>query len=386
MKKLIIILLSLGALKAQAQKQETLLGKTDFYALLGAAPVLQSTPESAFQYTCGRDINCQGNYQLEQDYNNFKRKVELYENQFKAALETKYNAVKKDEETLYADTKNQLNQDPMIQQMGGVDNITNMTEAQRKQAALNAAAVNAASAQFSPFTQAEMQRMMTDPEYARQMTEKFNKMTDKEKEAFVKSKLAAQPVQVSNQEFEQSMAKGQNTKNLIAINLFVAEINTKLSAAANAYGNKVNAMRGSSGSHNDLDAAYKTEYDKIPLVVMGEGKEPDPMKLKALNISFALKHKKRAAQELATVQSALKNMQSVINECIEAYHTYLQENGYRINTDMGDIYNGTNTEVALAQAEGFISESIEYIGRTSYYENKQASGYEQHYQLIIQSK
>ncbi|GGK33874.1 hypothetical protein GCM10007962_30390 [Yeosuana aromativorans] len=370
------------------QSKPSILGNVDFYTLLKSVPTLQSTPEAAFEYACNKSINCQGDSQLEIQYENFKKKMEMYSNQLASSLESKAQGFydKKGQDGLYNDSKRQVNQNELIQQMGGVDKISQMSEKEREAAAKKALAKSTSASAFSPFSEAEMQRMMNDPEYAKQMAAKYNNMSEKQKADMVKNQLATKDIDVSNEEFEITMKQNQIAKNTMDVTKFVGKTSAELSTATELYASNVKRLRNTSGKHEDLDKSYEEEYKKIPLIIMGEGKDPDPKKVKTLNVSYALKHKKRAAQELSQIQIEYKRLLATINEVISEYHSYLEANGYRINGKMKDVYNGTNTELSLAQLEMTIGESISKLAEISYSENSTASGHEQHYQYVLTEK
>jgi len=384
-----LILTFFLVVSAQAQQQKkTILGHVDFYALLKAAPTLQLTPEDAFQYACNKNINCQGDSQLESQYENFKKKSEMYSNQLTASIESKtqeyYN--NKGNEGLYNESKKQANQNELIKQMGGVDNIMNMTEKEREMAAKKAMAYNASSSAFSPFSEAEMKRMMSDPEYAKQMAAKYNNMTEKQKADLVNSKLATTDVDVSNEEFEKQMKKSQSVKNSMNINLFISETTSKMSKAVEAYTYNLEKLRKTSGNHDELSVSYSEQYKKIPLVVMGEGKIPDPKMVRDLDLKYALKHKQRAASELSQAQVEYKHLVDRVNESINDYYSFLDKNEFRVETKMKSAFNGTDTEMSLVQLEGSIGEVINRVAEISYSENSLASGHEQHYQYVLTEK
>ncbi|MFH4965496.1 hypothetical protein V8G69_10880 [Gaetbulibacter sp. M235] len=370
------------------QSKPSILGNVDFYVLLKSAPVLQSTPEAAFEYACNKDINCQGESQLETQYENFKKKMEMYSNQLASSLESKAQDFygKKGREGLYNDPKKQVNQNELIQQMGGVDKISQMSEKEREKAAKKALAKNTSASTFSPFSEAEMQRMMNDPDYAKQMAAKYNNMTEKQKADLVKNQLETKNVDVSNSEFEMQSKQKQNAKNTIDINTFVSKNFSKISEAFKSYHSAIEKLRKTTGNHDELNKSYSELYKKIPLIVMGEGKIPDPEKVKNLNIKYALKHKERASLELSQVQVEYKHLINSVNESTNDYYSFLDKNEYRVNSKMQSIYTGTNTEMSLAQIELNISESISKIAEISYSENSTASRHEQQYQYVLNEK
>ena len=384
MKKLNILLIITLCFQVYAQEYNSILGQVDFNTFLKSVPELKSTTDAAFEYANNNDINFQGTSQLDLDYDNFKQKMELYANQLQKSFEEKTREFygKNGNEDVYNTSKQEVNQNELIQQMGGVDNIMKMSEKERELAAKKAlVSINSSSA-LSPFSEAQMQRMMNDPEYAEQMAAQYNNMTEKKKADLVKNKLETNGIEVSNEELEKRLKQRQTVKNTMDVNRFVDKLSSRLSNALMTYNSKRDELRKSIGNHDELNTAYREQFNKIPLVIMGEGKVPDPKMEQDLKLEFALKHKKRAASELSLVQIEFKKLVNTINESITDYYSYLNTNGFMVNGNMNDVYDGTNTELALGQLEMTIGESIGKIAEISFEENSLASGFELDYKYI----
>lgn len=361
-------------LQAQ-QSQSSLLGKIDFYDLLESVPELQPTTQDAYAFTCNKNINCEGESQLENQFETFKQKLEIYSNQLAEAMEANVNNLygTTDQEALYAQTVNEVNQNAIIAQMGGIDKISQMSESEREEAAKRAVASMTTSTSLSPFTEAETQRMMNDPEYAQQMAAKYNNMTEAEKEQMVRQKLAKKNVKVTQKDRDKALAKSKEIENSIAINHYISETTTKITEVFTAYSTTIQNLRTvAKGNHQELERAYKEQYDQIPLVVMGEGKIPDPEKARSLKMEYALKHKVRAAMELSSVLVEYQNLNKQVTGIIKDYYAFVKMNG---STD-------AQTELSLAQFEGSLGEFINRMAEFSYTENALASEFEQYYQYV----
>ncbi|MBP0902230.1 hypothetical protein ACFSKN_04985 [Mariniflexile gromovii] len=387
-KRLTIIVLMGTSILFSQQSKPSVLGNIDFFSLIESAPELKSTTEAAFEYACNNNINCQGDSQLELQYEKFKKKMENYTNQLASSIQHKTQSFygNKNHDEIFNDTKNQVNQNELIKQMGGVDRISQMSEKEREEVAKRELAKNTSTLSFSPFSEEEMQRMMNDPEYAKQMASKYNNMIEKQKADMVMNQLEKKDIYVSNEEFENSLKKRQVYKNTMDINLFVAETTKQLINAFENYSFKIKEFKNTNGNHDELELSYAKEHAKIPLVVMGEGREPDPKMERELKLNYALKHKKRAALELAQLHAEHKNLISVINKTISDYYDFLDKNEYRVNGKMNNIIDGTNTELSLAQLEMSIGETIGKVAEICYHEVSSASDYEQVYQIILNTK
>jgi len=111
--------------------------------------------------------------------------------------------------------RNEVNNNPLIANMGGMEKVKNMTPAEREKAAKEALNKNPAmmmQGQADAGMQAFMEKMMSDPEFAK----KYNGMSDNEKMAayqkFVKEQTGeATLVKRDNKALEESMADRNKT-------------------------------------------------------------------------------------------------------------------------------------------------------------------------------
>ena len=389
MKAINIVAMVLLVMASHAQKQQsTYLGKTDFQALLTAVPKMPGNCQEAFGYVYYEELNRHSD-KLEQRFASFNSQMEDAQKQMEQAFSAKYNAMMNDKgsDRLQRDVKKQVNQNPVIANMGGVDAVQGMSEAQRKKAAKNAMAATAASNGMGMFTEAEMTRMMNDPAYAKQMAEKLNNMTDQQKMAFVQSRMNTEPVtpeeaEEDNIEFEKQLKDRQKTYNLMRFNTYSAEATQKLSALLQTYQTEKDRISNKKGSHKELAAQFEEDYKKIPIVVVGEGRDHDPIKVQELRIAYASKHLDRAQQELNELVVSYNDMVAGIHQTIAEYDNFLDENKWAINATYQNTLNGTNPEFALIQVEQAIGASISEVGRICYETTAMAA----HYQYDLKYK
>ena len=383
MKTIISTLILATTCLISAQKSNTsILGNLDFYELLNAIPKLQTSPESAFQFVCNKSLHCAGDSQLEIQYNNFNIIKESYTNQLESHLASK--AQDFTNEYGVDGYKKLADQNNIVQLMGGMDKIMQMSDSDLEVAAMDAMAYKMSSSKLSPLTETEMQRIMNDSEYAKQMSSKYNNMTSQEIEIMVNKKIATGELDDSKEAYEQRLKDKKNAANIQDINLFISKTTTRLAEAYETCTSKIYQSKNTSGNHEELDSLYEQLFEKIPqLENYVQGKYKDPIKLKELKIEYALKHKKRAIQELSAVQPEYKKLESIINEVISDYNSFLKDKGYMINGKMSSLFNSTNTELSLLQVEQSIIGAIDKLTQISYNEDSLASDYEQVYQLVL---
>jgi len=127
-----------------------------------------------------------------------------------------------------------MNENAIIAQMGGVDNIRNMSESQRKKAAMEAIKKNpnAVMPNNDPVLLAFMQKMKADPQYAAQ----YNKMSiNKQQEEYRQFSIAQSGIdpffndhEKADREFEATMAKRSIAIDAIAVQKLVMRTKERL--------------------------------------------------------------------------------------------------------------------------------------------------------------
>jgi hypothetical protein len=127
-----------------------------------------------------------------------------------------------------------MNENAIIAQMGGVDKIRNMNEAERKKAAMEAIKKNpnAVMPNNDPVLLAFMQKMKADPQYAAQ----YNKMSiNKQQEEYRQFSIEQSGIdpffndhEKADREFEATMGKRSIALNAVAVQKLVARIKERL--------------------------------------------------------------------------------------------------------------------------------------------------------------
>lgn len=377
---LLLMLIITGQLTAQ-QASKSILGNVNFKDLLNSVPVLQTSPEEAFDYACNRSIYCAGESELQKQYDIFNQKKEQYSAQLQANFAPQvdeFNAAYSED-----GYKKLAEENAMIKSMGGMDKAMQMTEKEREVAAKKAMASQLSSSKTGMFTEEELQKMMNDPAYAKQMAAKYNNMSEAEKQAMVHQKIAKGDYKMTKEMKEEYEKERELADNTQMIKAFEEKTNARIMTAVEAFKTKVNQLRSATGSHDDLDRSYKELYDKIPMLYdVVEGKYKDPVKVKELKMSYALKHKDRATFELSEVQAEHSKLKVMINEVIAEYQSFLKTNGHLVKGKVINLMNGTNTEFSLLSVEQHIIGSIDMLAGSIKTENELASKQEQYYQTI----
>jgi hypothetical protein len=178
--KSVLVLFALTALAAVVlaqQQSRAVLGKIDHQALLEAAPGIPATPAEAGKRAYGAEIKAdRPPLVLDTFYASFYKKVEAARDVIKDAVANR----QQNQEALTQRSIAQAEASPIVNRMGGVDKMSEMSEEEAKQAAAQAAGSYQQSLSGAPSNpsgggmQAMMQRMMNDPAYQERFEKKPN--------------------------------------------------------------------------------------------------------------------------------------------------------------------------------------------------------------------
>lgn len=345
-----------------ATAQSTLIGTTNFHSYLNGAPAPALTPDEATRRTYGTDVLNGNGLALDEYYRPFFDKLERekkrYEDFYRKKMED-YQSTHSMED-MQAQQKATINANPIIAGMGGVDRIQNMTEAEARQAAMTAAtnyAANpfAANGVESQGMTALYQKVVSDPAYA----ERFNKMSDKEKEAELRKFMASDqvvaktPAQMEAERRASELKEAQKNEVINAMNVQrkLAELMTKIQDAHTRYGEALAEFQQGPGNHRVIDEEFQAKYDLIPEVSMDEaGRFKDPAQERVLRIETAAKHRQFAEKELKLANGLWLELQTECKLIVSEYNDFIAS-GKRVNGSMDDLFTGTNTEIELAEFE-----------------------------------
>ena len=248
-------------------------------------------------------LSLAGQADMDARFDPYIKKIESQQKQLlervtnKSKLQQVYR--KEGEEGLKKRAIDESDKNKMVQQMGGTEKLMNMSEAERKAAALKMASdirsnPGMLSGNNNPASDAMMQKLLTDKDYAKN----FNKMSDAEKEAEVKKFMSGNsqgqagssfdPVK-SNKQHEKLMADKNNVKYTQDITLLTLKIQKRLEAATAHYSKNVVAINGWTDKvRNKIGNWYSEKYAAIPIVELGEyGHDKDPEQVQALQLTAA---------------------------------------------------------------------------------------------------
>jgi hypothetical protein len=320
--RLTVFLLFLTTLAAVIVAQpQSGLGKINFAVLFNAAPAIPATPAEAAKRTFVPGDANESTAPLEASYEPFNKEIA-------AARETLQPAVESEparREAMSHQAVANANSSAMIAGMGGIDKISQMSDEEREQAALQAVGnvpqSSGAPPQAGAGMQAVMQRMMNDPAYA----ERFEKMSQAEQEAEMRKAMGAPMAQHSAAEERHAL---QGSEEAAAVKARVDQlqaIHQQILSVDSGFDKKDQAITNAPGSHDEIGKATGAKRAKIPLVEAGElGHIPDPVQVKALARDHATRNRVRADWELKQRANLYASRKAAYLEAATAYTNWLK--------------------------------------------------------------
>ncbi len=379
---LALIIWALFSQKTMAQ--QTLIGSTDIPAYIQEVKPLPDNLSEAMRRTYGTEQFTYNPPQVESFYKPLMDKLEAVQNRYQDFYAKKQQSASYTEDQAKAD----INKNPIIANMGGLDAVTAMNEEERKVAATKATAQVtadpfAASGVQSAGMTALYQKIVADPAYA----ERFNKMSEKEKEAELRKYMANdQPVaktpdqmKAHHEQVKQQNAQADKVRNAQEIQLKMQAWSEQIQAASDAFAQNIAAIEKQPGSHDDIRASFIPKYEAVPIVELGEyGHDKDPEMMQKLRQEEALAHKLRAEAELKQSLVPFKKLQADYVKIAADYMIWIKANAGKVNGDMNDFFNGTHTEIPLSgfemsllnMAVNLVDQSEEYAAAAAQWERR----------------
>jgi hypothetical protein len=343
---------------AQQKKENTRLGTIHHPALLEAVPAIPSSPQSAYAIFSRAAANDPDPLRLQP----LRNKLERTGKEWKDFYDTKYSSAFQDAggaEATRQKMEEEINSNALVSGMGGHDQMKNMSSSQAQAAAMNSASAYGAVNSMGLFTQEEIQRMMTDPQYAQEVSARRQNMSDAEKEAMVRNYANNHPVTYSsaneakaaNDQFSQQQAQANAQKLSMEIQSALSGITGELGEKERSFNEQwAQVKTESEAAHQKLYDQFNAEYNNIPDVIEANGRRKDPVKEKQLREKVAALHLERAASDLKARSMLYSGYESALKTSFAEYSSFLSKYKSRIN----DSWDGTgmnNTEIPAATVE-----------------------------------
>jgi hypothetical protein len=377
----LFIACTVSPVAALAQQSSQVLGKTNLHGWIDEAPGLPNSLDEAALRKNGPSI-----------YQPFYDKVQAFKKSFNQNMTSKSKpdeaAMRNAAQAQAGSNLAQLNSNPVIAQMGGIEKLSQMTPAQRAELAkqmMNGKMQQAPVApggRTSPGMQAMMQKVMTDPEYRK----RYEKMSDQEKETELRKFMATDPAKTFDQiQDEQIQAKQRlQAKNeaatTIAIRNDLQEMTRQRNALDTAFSARDLEITNTTGTHREINEEATAKLAKIPMVndqIMG--RVHDLELTAALNKETAAKHHARAIWELQQRNALLADQRLKLKDLASSYQNWLKNNQAKINgsTAPADLLRGENTEIEVASYEESFVDAAYDLAKYSEAGTKEAANYEE---------
>ena len=359
--KSVLVLFALTALAAVVlaqQQSRAVLGKIDHQALLEAAPGIPATPAEAGKRAYGAEIKAdRPPLVLDTFYASFYKKVEAARDVIKDAVANR----QQNQEALTQRSIAQAEASPIVNRMGGVDKMSEMSEEEAKQAAAQAAGSYQQSLSGAPSNpsgggmQAMMQRMMNDPAYQ----ERFEKMSKKEQEAelqkYMGNASAPPPPAGETAAERQAQQATKETTAVIGKQKELSDIIQRMRGIDGEFVKKDQAIMATPGGYDQIAKDVGARIENLPVVARGEGGDVvDPVKLQVLERERATRDRSRAGWELQQRAALYAQRKARYKEVATAYAAWLRQNIGPVNTQTAQLLDDGTVEMAVTCEEDLI--------------------------------
>jgi hypothetical protein len=339
---------------ALGQQPATVVGKSELTGLLEAAPAIPATVESATARVYGPHAAAYAKNQLDEAYDPFFKRAAAAHDVLKNAVAAHAKSTQ-DAATVQKQAMAQVNSNPLISGMGGLDKIQQMSPEERQAAARQSAAamqqnIITGNGRNSPEMQAMMQRVMSDPSYRA----KLNNMSEAEQRAEIQKNMGTIAPQSAEQhaKAQQSLQAGNEIAQANALRAEMTQMMQHLGQIEVEWMRKDQAISNTPGNHTQIMNEIGDKMAKVPVIELGEyGHDKDPVQVQALELERAKRDRDRAALELPERMKLYQQRKAEYEELVNSYQSWLKQNQGRINIAPIEAFHNVNTEVSVAGYE-----------------------------------
>jgi len=366
-------------------QQPSILGKTDILALVDAAPGMPSSAAQAATRAYGPDIRMyEVPVNLDTLYVPFYSRVDAVLKQHRETATLRAKEGMPSQAQIEQQSRAQVNSNPIVAGMGGIDSLQQMTPAQREAAARQSAAnfqqnLMTGGGRNSPGMQAMMQRVMSDPGYRA----RFMQMNEQEKEAELRGYMG-NPAPRAPTPAEQRSQTKNDVATAMALRNELSQMTQRLGEIEVTFTKKDQEITVAKGSHREIANDIATRMEKVPIVELGEyGRDRDPNLVVPLLREEGARHRDRAAWELQQRTALFSQRKAQYKEQIAAYRVWFKQNEARINACKPDLMRGPNPELEVAGFEEGLIGLAQTLAKYSESATKDAAHYEKAYQASL---
>jgi hypothetical protein len=313
----------LSPIVATAQQASQVLGKANLHAWLDEAPGLPNSLDEAATRKNGPPV-----------YQAFYDKVQAFKKSYNQDITSKAKpdeaAMRNAAEAQARSNLAQLNNNPVIAQMGGIEKLSQMTPAQRAQLA-------------QQMMQGGMPQIVAAPG---------------------------------------GRQTGNEAATTIAVRHDLQEMLKQKNALDTAFSARDAEITNATGTHREINEDAVARMAQIPMVndqIMG--RVHDLQMAAALNKEVAAKHRERAIWELQQRNALFADHRLKLKDLASSYQNWLKNNQGKINasTAPGELLRGANTEIEVAQYEVSFVDAACDLAKFSEAATKEAANYQEMY-------
>ncbi|MBS1744273.1 MAG: hypothetical protein JST81_14685 [Bacteroidetes bacterium] len=289
------------------------------------------------------------------------------------ALDNKYNPYKQTynkegKAGLEKQAVAEADKNALVREMGGAEQLKNMSDAERRQAAerMKASIQQNPGMLVSKSPDAGInslqQKIMSDPAYAK----KFSAMTEAEKEAEMKKYITTKPQQgTANREYIKSSDQVR-AERTIEINALIDRTRKRIEAATAIYTDMLNTVTKLTDAYKgQLEQWVKSTTHTIPMVELGEyGHDHDPEMMSAMEDTRKLAYYSIAKKEAELRSICWIQYKNAVAAAMIEFNNYAD--GYAWGQENNDrIFNGTYNDPVIISTYAWYYDMISEIAKTS---------------------
>lgn len=319
---------------------------------------------------------------IDQKYPGFVNRVEVMKQQLSDMEQQHLGQQRTSKGEMMQDSKNMANKNAVVQQMGGADAVMNMSEQERKNAAKNMKEnvmnnPGAFSGIKDPGMNEMMKKIMTDPAYR----DRYNKMSDAEKQAELQKYMTNKTVARDDKAYEQMLDDRNKVYNEVYIQQLMGRCLQRMQEGAKPYSEgTLLANEYYSELYSAIERWYNEQVKALPVVVMGETREKQGLgQLNKFKEAVVYLIQKKEAATRTILWSSLKLRTKLafgeFNDFIGSYPWGKQKNA--------SLIDGSYTEPQVAKGVYSIYEEMIQLTKGAESLTRIHKGQQEQYEIIM---
>lgn len=319
---------------------------------------------------------------FEQKYQGYINRVEMMMKQLSDMEAQHVGAQRDSKREMMNDTKNMANKSAVVKQMGGADAVMNMSEQERKNAAkgMKEKVMNdpgSFSGISDPGMNEMMKKIMNDPAYR----DKYNRMSNAEKQAELQKYMTNKVVPRDDKKFEEGLAEKNKVNSEVYIQQLMGRCLKRMQEGARPYatGTEI-ANEFYRELYSAIEQWYNKQYDALPVTVIGETKEKRGLGqlIKARQILEYSVHKREAVTRTIlwnSLKLRIKLAFGEFNDFIGSFPWGKQKNA--------SLIDGSYTEAQVAKAVISIYDQMIQLTKGAESLTSNHKGWQEQYETIM---